>query len=303
MAHPTLRLATRCVFLFRIPQLTFAFLFFLAMQLSVANAQWTTSGNDVYKTPAAGKVGVGTTNPRFPLQVNTAIGGQIESMIPGSTVATFGVVNSTDVHGLYFGIGSSGNAWLQVARHDGSTATYDLVLQASGGKVGVGTITPSEKLHVVGNGKFTGNLIVDGNIAAKFQDLAEWVETSQVNPAGTVVVLDDTKSNQVVASTQAYDTRVAGVISDQPGIALGEAAPNRVLVATTGRVRIKVDATSGPIRVGDLLVTSDIPGVAMKSQPVSVGSVQLHRPGTLIGKALEPLPQGRGTIMVLLSLQ
>jgi hypothetical protein len=68
-------------------------------------------------------------------------------------------------------------------------------------------------------------------------------------------------------------------------------------------VKVKVDATAGPIQVGDLLVTSDQPGVAMKSQPIDVGGVQIHRPGTLVGKALEPLQKGTGEILVLLSLQ
>lgn len=93
----------------------------------------------------------------------------------------------------------------------------------------------------------------------------------------------------MIASSQGYDTHVAGVISSQPGIALGEAGNNRVLVATIGRVRIKVDASHGPIQVGDLLVTGDIPGMAMKSQALNIGGVQLHRPGTLIGKVLESL--------------
>lgn len=93
------------------------------------------------------------------------------------------------------------------------------------------------------------------------------------------------------------------MISAQPGITLGEASANKVLVATTGRVRIKVNASHGSIQVGDLLVTSDVPGVAMKSKPVSVGDVQLHRPGTIVGKALEPLARGKGEILVLLSLQ
>jgi len=52
----------------------------------------------------------------------------------------------------------------------------------------------------------------------------------------------------------------------------------------------------------DLLVTSDVPGVTMKSEPVNLDGVQIHRPGTL-GKALEPLERGLGTILVLLSLQ
>jgi len=118
-----------------------------------------------------------------------------------------------------------------------------------------------------------------------------------------VVIVDPTEPNRVLAAAKAYDTRVAGVISEQPGIALGERGANKVLVATTGRVRVKVDANRGPIQLGDLLVTSDVPGMAMKSEPVNIGGIQLHRPGTLIGKALEPLAKGQGTILVLLSLQ
>jgi len=76
-----------------------------------------------------------------------------------------------------------------------------------------------------------------------------------------------------------------------------------VLVATTGRVKIRVSAKHGPINIGDLLVTSDEQGVAMKSSAVKIGGVRMHRPGTLIGKALEPLAQGTGEILVLLSLQ
>ena len=183
------------------------------------------------------------------------------------------------------------------------TTSSSNINYAVGGNVGIGTPSPASKLDVTGNGHFSGNLTVDGNIAAKYQDIAEWVPASEQLPAGTVVVLDSTRSNQVISSTQAYDTRVAGVISAQPGIALGESGANKVLVATTGRVMVKVDASNGPIHIGDLLVTSDVPGVAMKSEPVNLSGVQLHRPGTLIGKALEPLAKGQREILVLLSLQ
>jgi len=50
-------------------------------------------------------------------------------------------------------------------------------------------------------------------------------------------------------------------------------------------------------------VTGDAEGVAMRSEPVTLGARQFHAPGTIIGKALEPLEKGMGEILVLLSLQ
>jgi hypothetical protein len=133
--------------------------------------------------------------------------------------------------------------------------------------------------------------------------VAEWVPSSQELPAGTVVVLDEARTNHVLASTTSYDTRVAGVVSARPGLLLGEGGAGKVIVATTGRVRVKVDATRGAIKVGDLLVTSGVEGVAMRSVPVDLAGTPIHRPGTIIGKALEPLERGTGEILVLLSLQ
>src|SRR5215510_8519875 len=126
------------------------------------------------------------------------------------------------------------------------------------GSIGIGTTAPTQKLHVVGDG------LVSGNIAAKYQDVAEWVPATEKLASGTVVSLDKTRSNTVTPSSRAYDTHVAGVVSAQPGVTLGERGEGKVLVATTGRVKVKVDATGHPIRIGDLLVTSTQPGMAMK---------------------------------------
>ncbi|HZW08043.1 MAG TPA: hypothetical protein VFF65_13045, partial [Phycisphaerales bacterium] len=117
------------------------------------------------------------------------------------------------------------------------------------------------------------------------------------------VVLDAGNSNHVLASTTAYDTRVAGVVSEQPGVLLGVGGEGKVMVATTGRVKVRVDATRAPIRIGDLIVTDEIEGVGMRSEPVAISGRQFHAPGTIIGKALEPLAEGRGAILILLSLQ
>ena len=41
----------------------------------------------------------------------------------------------------------------------------------------------------------------------------------------------------------------------------------------------------------------------MKAQPVDVAGVELYRPGTIIGKALESLDSGQGLIEVFVILQ
>jgi hypothetical protein len=211
---------------------------------------------------------------------------------------------------VQFSAGSNNDS-IQFAGAGGTTVSFDggakkITIDASSSTVSAANVTAGS--FATGTYTFPGNVNVSGtleggNIKAKYQDLAEWVESSQTLAAGTVVVLDTANSNQVIASHGSYDSRVAGVISSQPGIALGVEGEGRVLVATTGRVKIKVDATNGPIRIGDLLVTSDKQGFAMKSIPVELGGVRMHRPGTLIGKALEPLASGTGEILVLLSLQ
>jgi hypothetical protein len=236
-------------------------------------SQWANGSGSI--NYAGGSVGIGISSPLYTLDVNGGLNG---------FRAKAGTTSANDA----------------IATFENSTAIKMIV--RGNGNVGIGTTAPAKPLDVVGDINASGT-ITGGNIQAKYQDVAEWVESSQELPAGTVVILDSTKSNQVIASTEAYDSHVAGVISLRPGLTLGERGEGRVLVATTGRVRVKVDATNGPIQIGDLLVTSDKTGFAMKSVPVDVGGVRMHRPGTLIGKALEPLAQGNGEILVLLSLQ
>jgi hypothetical protein len=308
-----------------------------------ALAFFTHAGNDTTASNAGlaermridkdGLVGIGTTTPTARLHIynggtNSRAGLSIDGHgMQGSQQAEINLFTLGDgtkdavtagTKGWHFA--ARGNAYvgaveqndLQLYSWNGTTAAISQYWDA-GGNVGIGTKTPATRLHVLGDSTVTGNLTVTetinggtingGTINAKYQDVAEWVPSSQKLAAGTVVALDPEKSNQVLASAEAYDTKVAGVISAQPGIALGEGGEGKVLVATTGRVKVKVDATRAPIKIGDLLVTSDAAGVAMKSEPVSIGGRQMHSPGTIIGKALEPLANGTGEILVLLSLQ
>jgi len=158
-------------------------------------------------------------------------------------------------------------------------------------------------VNVPGSVTVGGTLTATQVIGAVYQDVAEWVPATTHMAPGTVVVLNREHNNEVMPSASAYDTAVAGVVSAQPGLILGVGSDSKAQIATTGRVKVHVDATAAPIARGDLLVTGNKPGTAMKSQPVDLGGVPIHRPGTVIGKALEPLQGGEGEILVLLSLQ
>lgn len=277
--------------------------------------------------PASG-VGFGTSIPWGGIHIKGA--GQVSpspvttSGLPAQNAATLFVQdsNATNGSGGMIALGAStghfavikgsqtdpsGNSLGDLIVGTRSLATDATVTErmrvTAAGRVGIGLTAPATALDVAGSIHATGNISADGIINAKYQDLAEWVPATATLAPGTVVVLALSRVNTVTMSERAYDTAVAGVVSGQPGLLLGEKGMGREMIATTGRVRVMVDARRTPLAVGDLLVTSDTPGMAMRSEPLTLSGRRLHQPGTILGKALEPLARGHGEILVLLSLQ
>ena len=103
--------------------------------------------------------------------------------------------------------------------------------------------------------------------------------------------------------TEAYDRRVAGVVSGagsfHSGIILDsrQGQGRRAPLALTGKVYCRVDASHAPVEVGDLLTTSATVGHAMKATDPSRAF------GATLGKALQPLDAGLGLIPILVALQ
>ncbi len=272
------------------------------------HAQFVTSAGN---TTTNDNVGINTAAPATDFHVfgktlfqNTSVAASIVLDRTTGKIASFGAGGSSttfayDDSGI-FKIESNSRANIAAGTF-GVGATARFVINA--GDVGIGTDIPGAKLHVMGNIIASGSITGGTVLGAVYQDVAEWVPATSDMVPGTVVVLNPDKSNEVMPSSHEYDERVAGVVSAQPGVILGVGSDSKEMIATTGRVKVKVDATRAPIRIGDLLVSSGKPGAAMKSEPVEIGGRRFHQPGTIIGKALEPLPSGEGEILVLLSLQ
>jgi hypothetical protein len=74
----------------------------------------------------------------------------------------------------------------------------------------------------------------------------------------------------------------------------GGSDPKTPPVAIAGQVYVRITTESGPIRVGDLLVSSSTPGVAMRAADPARAS------GATLGKALQSFSSpGEGSIRML----
>ena len=119
-------------------------------------------------------------------------------------------------------------------------------------------------------------------------DLAEYYEGDQEYEVGTVLIFGGDK--EVTISTSEADTRVAGIVSDTAAYSMYGACPGmKNQIALQGRVKCKV---IGKISKGDILVTSEVHGVAK-------AAAEIIKPGTMIGKALENYDSNEvGTIII-----
>lgn len=209
------------------------------------------------------------------------------------------------------GVGQSGNGGWFESRHGEGVRGWSKNPH-HGGVVGVNTANgigvygnSTDGIGVYGKGKlagyFQGDVEVKGDIRLLQADCAEDFDIADTVDAGTVMVLGE--EGALHQSHQPYDKRVAGVISGagsyKPGIILDkqESETTRLPIGLLGKVYCKVDAQSAPIEVGDLLTTSSTPGHAMKAID------PLRAFGSVIGKALRPLPEGTGLIPILIALQ
>lgn len=221
----------------------------------------------------------------------------------GDAVGVYGVSQSSAGTGIWGEANAtSGPAYGVYGRSSSNQGAAGVFDMTSTGNILVGRsgINVSNVFRVDNQGKgyFNGGTQTSG---ADFAELVAVTGPAAEYEPGDVMVIDDSAARTIALSSKAYDTSVAGIYSTRPGVLASEhniedKTPGDVPLAVVGIVPCKVTAANGAIHPGDLLVTSSLPGYAMK------GTERQKMLGAVVGKAMGALSTGTGVIQVLVSL-
>jgi hypothetical protein len=220
--------------------------------------------------------------------------------IQGSSTSGIGTYGGASTGtGVYAQIRGTGNALIAVQDSGGAstTSTNNLAIFKTNVNPGVGNVA---RIDNTGRGFFNGGTQVGG------ADMAEAFAVEgdrQSYEPGDVLNISQRSDRTVEKSLGAYSTLVAGVYATRPGVTLTERDveadhSDTLPLGVIGVIPTKVCAENGPIRRGDLLVTSSTSGTAMR------GTDRARMLGAVIGKALEDFTgPGGGVIKVLVTMK
>jgi len=188
----------------------------------------------------------------------------------------------------------------------GSTASSALVGELLGSGTGNTALFKANNANVARIDN-TGKAFFNGGTQTGGADVAEYFDVeglrSNYEP-GDVLTISQTTDRSVEKSSGAYSNLVAGVYATKPGVLLTEHNAEQDLLqagvpmGVIGVIPTKICTEGGAIKRGDMLVTSSLPGIAMKADPEKV------KPGQVIGKALQDYNgAGIGKIIVLVCIK
>lgn len=140
------------------------------------------------------------------------------------------------------------------------------------------------RVHLGASDAGGGFVFVNDQYVHDFAEIFELTTREGVQPG---VVLSAASAKGLAPSSRPYDPAVVGVVSGagglRPGMVLGTRidGTSDLPVALSGTVYVQISGEGGPVGLGDLLVASSRPGVAMRA------ASRERAFGAVIGKALE----------------
>lgn len=234
--------------------------------------------------------------------VGAGVRGEVNSIFGNNgTAGVYGVASGTGGYAGYFehtettGYGIT----LEVISHDNGSA---MVVDHEGtGNIAIFQATGSNVARIdrTGKGFFNGGTQNSGaDIAESF---AIEGNRDEYGP-GDVMIISRRSDRTLEKSDTAYSALVAGVFATKPGVLLTEKNMDETIdgdipLGVVGVIPTKVCNENGAIKRGDILVTSDHPGFAMKANPTRI------KVGEAIGKALENFDETTGVIKVLVNVK
>lgn len=238
------------------------------------------AGSEAIRIISGGNVGIATSAPRTKLEVDGTIYGTNIGVGSSVPVAQLDVVGTAVVSGNV-GIGTS-IAAARLSVVSGSSTAGDSVVQVISN-----VNAANSKVFEI---QASGEVFSDVAFSTPATDVAETFPILGPVVPGDVLVIDLLHDERLTRSTQAFDPHVAGVVSTKPGVKLGVSSD--IYVALAGRVPVRV---TGDVKRGDILVSSDEPGMAMACPD------RAQCTGAIVGKALSEVKDGK--VIAIISLQ
>jgi len=222
-------------------------------------------------------IGIGITNPKVRLQTSSATTSPSPTL--GTASGALYISNNDTAYGLLSGVAATGDAWLQVQRTDGTATAYNLLLQPSGGSVGI-SMTPTFRLDVTGAalGATSGNQsqIFRLTSTSANVDNLEFTNTRTANGSDWTTA-GYRLQQKVDATWMAYIQFNGSAGSNQGGLSFGTGTTTTSAISVLERLRI---ATDGRI-TGLNSAILDIPYVT-NAQTAASYSVQASDSGKII---------------------
>ena len=163
----------------------------------------------------------------------------------------------------------------------------------SGSAGALSSVEGEERAESIGTPDGRGSGTVTSRTALDWVDLLVAGETIE---QGDVVSLSKDSPGQVVRSAGMDDALIIGCAQPTESATVAAEAGEPVAVASSRIALCRVDASYGPVSIGDRLIASPLPGMAMR--------IDAGLPGApVLGRAIEPLDAGTALVRVLLGVK